>query len=230
MAQQILDGHQGKPVEVDLCDPCQSLWFDARENVQLTPGSTLALFRLIGEHASKPTLQDGDVAKCPRCKARLRRTSDLQRGTRFEYFRCPHDHGRLTTFFQFLREKDFIKPLNAQQIAELRRKIQTVNCSNCGGPVNLAKGSECAHCGSPLSMLDMAQAERVITQLKEAESYRTNRPIDPALPLTLAKARLDVEAAFSGLPGQDPWSSDPWQLGLVSAGLRELMQLLKRDS
>jgi Zn-finger nucleic acid-binding protein len=230
MSAQTFDGHQGRSVEVDLCDPCQSLWFDAQENLQLTPGATLALFRLIGEHVSKPSIQDGEIAKCPKCHARLRRTSDLQRGTRFEYFRCPNSHGRLTTFFQFLREKDFIKPLNAQQVAELRRKLQTVNCSNCGGPIDLAQGSDCSHCGSPLSMLDMAQAERLITQLQEAESYRTSRQVDPALPLALARARLETESAFKGLPGHDPWASDPWQMGLVGAGLRQLMELLKRDS
>ena len=230
MSSQTFDGHQGRPVEVDLCDPCQSLWFDAQENLQLTPGATLALFRLIGEHVSKPTLQDAEIAKCPKCKARLRRTNDLQRGTRFEYFRCPNNHGRLTTFFQFLREKDFIKPLNAQQVAELRRTIQTVNCSNCGGPIDLATGSQCGHCGSPLSMLDMEQAERLIAQLKEAESYRLNRPVDPALPLALARARREAEAAFKGLPGQEPYAGDLWSIGLVGAGLRELLALLKRDN
>ena len=230
MSTQTFDGHQGRPVEVDLCDPCQSLWFDAQENLELTPGATLALFRVIGEHVSKPTLQDGELAKCPKCKARLRRTSDLQRGTRFEYFRCPNHHGRLTTFFQFLREKDFIKPLSAQQVAELRRTIQTVNCSNCGGPIDLAKGSECGHCGSPLSMLDMEQAERLIAQLKAAESYRLNRPVDPALPLALARARLETEAAFKGLPGQEPYAADLWSIGLVGAGLRELLALLKGDN
>ena len=63
----------------------------------------------------------------------------MQRSTRFEYFRCPHDHGRLTTFFDFLKEKDFVRPLTPPQIAELRKNIQVVNCSNCGAPIDLAK-------------------------------------------------------------------------------------------
>ena len=93
MEVHVLDGHLGRTIEVDLCEPCQSLWFDGKENLQLTPGSTLELFRAIGEHVRTPELRDGELVKCPRCKARLRRTQDLQRNTRFEYFRCPTSTG-----------------------------------------------------------------------------------------------------------------------------------------
>jgi Zn-finger nucleic acid-binding protein len=228
MEVHVLDGHLGRTIEVDLCEPCQSLWFDGKENLQLTPGSTLELFRAIGEHVRTPELRDGELVKCPRCKARLRRTQDLQRNTRFEYFRCPNEHGRLTAFFDFLKEKDFIRPLTPQQIADLRRNIKIVNCSNCGGPVDLAKGSACAHCGSPLSMLDMDQAERLVAQLRAAD--RGSKTVDPALPLALARARAETESAFKGLPGRDPWAREGWSMGLVGAGLAELMRLLKRDS
>jgi hypothetical protein len=225
MQRPAFDGHMGREIEIDLCVPCQSIWFDARENLQLTPGATLGIFRVIGERVSRPTLQDRDIAKCPRCNAQLRRTQDMQRSTRFEYFRCPNEHGRLTTFFDFLKEKDFVKPLTPQQIADLRRNVQSINCSNCGAPVDLAKGSDCAHCGSPLSMLDMHQAERLIAQLRDAD--RPNKPIDPALPLALARARREAESAFDGLPGHKDWDSDIWSLGLVGAGLSNLIRLLK---
>jgi Zn-finger nucleic acid-binding protein len=221
-----LDGHLGRPVEVDLCEPCQTLWFDAQENLQLTPGATLALFRAIGEHVRKPEPSPADLAKCPRCKARLRRTHDMQRATRFEYSRCPNGHGRLTSFFEFLKEKDFVRPLTAAQIAELRKHVQSVNCSNCGAPVNLAAGAACRHCASPLSMLDMNQAERLVAQLREADR---GKPVDPALPMALARARAETEAAFTGLPGHDPWRQEGWSLGLVGAGFSELVRLLKRD-
>lgn len=227
MAVRMLDAHLGRSIEVDLCDPCQSLWFDGKENLQLTPGSTLELFRAIGEHVRKPALQP-DVVRCPRCRSRLRRTQDLQRATRFEYFRCPDDHGRLIGFFDFLKEKDFIRPLTAQQIGELRKNVKNINCSNCGGPIDLAKGSACAHCGSPLSMLDMDQAERLVSQLRAADNG--SKSVDPALPLALARARAETESAFKGLPGHDPWTQEGWSLGLVGAGLSELIRLLKRDS
>ena len=227
-AAQTLDGHLGRDVEIDLCEPCQSLWFDGQESLQLTPGATLALFRVIGEHVQRPAARDGEILKCPRCKARLRRTQDMQRATRFEYFRCPNGHGRLITFLDFLKEKDFVRPLTPAQVSELRKHVQIVNCSNCGGAVDLARLSACAHCGSPLSMLDLGQAERLVAQLRAADAGKGS--IDPALPLALARARAQTERAFKGLPGHDPWTPDGWSLGLVGAGFRELRRLLKGDS
>ena len=226
MQPHVLDGHLDREIAIDLCDPCQSVWFDARENLQLTPGATLTMFRLIGEHVSRPTLQDRDLVKCPRCNAQLRRTQDMQRSTRFEYFRCPNQHGRLITFFDFLKEKDFVKPLTSKQMAALRKNVQTINCSNCGAPVDLARRSDCSHCASPLSMLDMHQAERLIAQLQDAA--RTDKVVDPALPLALARARREAEHAFEGLPGHRDWDNETWSLGLVGAGLSDLMRLLKK--
>jgi hypothetical protein len=222
-----LDARLGREVPIDLCTGCQSLWFDGRESLQLAPGATLTLFRLIGERVGRPVVGDGDIARCPRCRAQLRRTQDMQRSTRFEYFRCPNNHGRLTTFFEFLKEKDFVKPLTPQQVAELRQSVQTVNCSNCGAPIDLATGSNCAHCASPLSMLDVHQAEKLVAQLRDAD--RPDQTVDPALPLALARARRESEAAFSGLPGHADWDSEMWSMGLVGAGLSALMRLAKRE-
>lgn len=228
MDAHTLDAHLGRAVVVDVCDPCQALWFDAGENLQLTPGATLAMFRVIGEHVAKPQSAGADTAKCPRCRGRLRKTQDMQRSTKFEYFRCPNGHGRLTTFFDFLKEKDFVRPLTPHQIAELRKNIQIVNCSNCGAAIDLARGSDCAHCGSPLSMLDLKQAETLVAQLREAD--RTDKPVDPALPLALARARREADEAFAGLPGNDVWLQDNGALGLVGAGLTALVRLLRRET
>ena len=90
-----VDGHLGKQVEVNVCVPCQSVWFDAHEHLQLTAGAVLTLFRVIGENVARPQWQDRDLAYCPRCKGQLRRTQDIQRNTHFEYFRCPNQNGRL---------------------------------------------------------------------------------------------------------------------------------------
>ncbi len=76
-------------------------------------------------------------------------------------------------------------------------------------------------------MLDMDQAERLVEQLRAADSG--SRTVDPALPLALARARAETEAAFKGVPGHDPWAQEGWSLGLVGAGLSELVRLLKRD-
>lgn len=224
MQAHAVDGLLGRPLNIDLCEPCQSFWFDGRESLQLSPAATLSLFRIIGERTTRQPLRDSDATKCPRCKGRLRRTQDMQRNTRFEYFKCPNEHGRLISFFEFLKEKDFIKPLTPQQVVELRQNIQTVNCSNCGAPIDLAKASTCAHCRSPLSMLDLHQAEKVVQQLREAD---TGKPVDPMLPINLALARKQVESAFAGLPEQRGWLDDVSTSGLVGAGLHLVMRLVK---
>jgi hypothetical protein len=226
MQQETLTAHLGQAVTVDLCQACQSFWFDARESVRLSPAATLTLFRLIGELAARPQLSNTDLAKCPRCQARLRRTHDRQRATRFVYWRCPDEHGRLTSFFDFLREKDFIRPLTQEQVAELRRNIQSVNCSNCGAPVHLATAAVCAHCGTALSMLDLSQAEQLVRQLRRAAD-RTTHAIDPSLPLELARARREVEAAFAGVPDDRGWFDTVSSAGLVSAGLSVAAKWLK---
>ena len=150
----------------------------------------------------------------------------MQRATRFVYLRCPNDHGRLTSFFDFLREKDFIRPLTPQQMEDLRQNVQSVNCSNCGAPVDLAKAAACEHCGTALSMLDLTQAEKLVRQLRTATD-RTAQPIDPSLPLELARARREVEAAFAGVPDDRGWFETASSTGLIAAGLSVAARWLK---
>jgi Zn-finger nucleic acid-binding protein len=229
MQEERFDAHLGRRVAIDICHVCQSFWFDAYESSTLTPGSTLSLFRIIGEKIAKPQRANGDLAKCPRCKGRLRRTHDMQRATKFEYLSCPNGHGRLTTFLDFLREKDFIRPLTAQQVDELRKNVQSVNCANCGAPVNLTATSACTHCGSALSMLDLKQAEKLVAQLQKAED-RAHQPIDPALPIELERVRRETERTFAGLPADDLWFSTGTSIDLVGAGLSVVARWFKGHS
>jgi hypothetical protein len=225
MEAQALAAHNGRALTVDICQPCQSIWFDTRESVALTPASTLTMFRLIGDRTGRASPTAADLAKCPRCHGRLRLTRDMQRNTRFEYLMCPNGHGRLTTFLEFLKEKQFVRALTPQQLAELRATVQTVNCSNCGAPVDLATSSACRHCGSPLSMLDMSQAQALVEQLQKAD--RSGQPIDPALPLNLERARRQTEASFSGLVRDASFLDDVSGTDLVTAGLQALSRWLK---
>src|SRR5712692_4845392 len=135
-----------------------------------------------------------DIDLCSTCRGRLALTHDMQHNTPFQYWKCPQNHGHFITFREFLREKDFIRPLTAQQIAELRQNVQTVNCSNCGGPIDLSQQSVCPHCGSALSMLDMNQMAQMVAHLKEASQPRA---VDPALPITLEEAKFDTERNFA---------------------------------
>jgi hypothetical protein len=230
MEEATFDAHLGRRVAIDICHACQSFWFDVHESATLTPGSTLKLFRIIGEKITRPDRSNADLAKCPRCKSRLRRTHDIQRTTKFQYLSCPHSHGRLTTFFDFLREKDFIRPLTPHQIEELRRNVQSVNCANCGAPVDLTSGSACTHCGTALSMLDLKQAEKLVAQLQKAED-RARQPIDPTLPLELERVRRQTEREFAGFRDDDLWvsvTSATAQFDLVSAGLSLVARWLTR--
>jgi Zn-finger nucleic acid-binding protein len=229
MRQETFDGHLGRSVVIDICHACQCFWFDVRESVSLTPGSTLTLFRIIGEKLTRPQHSNAELAKCPRCKGRLRRTQDLQRATRFEYLNCPNGHGRLISFFDFLREKDFIRPLTPDQIAELRANVGSVNCANCGSPVDLAKGAACSHCGTPLSMLDMKQAEKLVAQLQKAE-VRANQPVDPSLPIELLRARRETERAFAGIHDADLWFKDVASTDLLGASLTAVARWLKKHA
>jgi Zn-finger nucleic acid-binding protein len=229
MQEETFDGQLGRSVAIDICHACQSFWFDSRESLALAPGSTLALFRIIGEKMARPQHRNAELARCPRCKGRLRRTRDMQRSTKFEYLNCPNGHGRLISFFDFLREKDFIRPLTSQQVAELRHSVGSVNCSNCGGSIDLAKGAACAHCGSPVSMLDMKQADRLVAQLQKAED-RANRPVDPTLPIDLLRVKHETERVFAGLPQDDLWLKDVLSTDLVGAGLSAVARWLKRNT
>lgn len=217
MASMKLGGHQGATVAIDACTPCQAFWFDQYESLKLSPASTLRLFALIGERSAAAKTPLRDQLRCPRCRSLLLLTHDRQRSTPFRYYRCPNRHGRLSTFYDFLREKDFVRPLSGPQLAELRATIQLVNCSNCGAPIDIATRSDCAQCGSPVSMIDMKQAGALVAQLRAAAEPK---PIDPALPIELARVRRDVEATFAAAGvADDQWWRDAAGSDLVGAGL-----------
>jgi hypothetical protein len=220
MTEETLQGHLGRPLVIDLCYPCQAFWFDSHESLRLSPASTLKLFRLIGERIARSQPSGSGAGRCPRCHTALRPTVDMQRNTRFEYLRCPDGHGRWTTFYSFLREKDFIRPLSPEQLDRLRQNVQSVDCSNCGAPIDLTRATSCGRCGSPLSMLDMARAEQLVAQLQKAD--RPDSPVDPSLPSRLAATRRQVHAAFDSFERDHRWRGDVTSAGLVGAGLKSL--------
>ncbi len=205
MTSMTLDAHLSVPIVIDLCTPCQSFWFDKYESLKLSAASTLQLMKLIGEHSAvSPALID-KALHCPRCSESLRLTNDMQRATRFSYWRCDKEHGKFMRFFDFLKEKNFVAPMPQADIEELKKNVRTVNCSNCGAPIDLATSSACTHCGSAISMLDMNQAQQTLAQLQKAAEPR---PIDPALPFELEMARRDAERSFGPRePGPDVWSA-----------------------
>jgi uncharacterized paraquat-inducible protein A len=175
MTPLTLEAHMKTPVVVDACTDCQAFWFDRFEEIGLTPASVLQLMKLIGEHSAMRHESLSNSLQCPRCPAHLKLTHDLQRDVRFTYWRCDQ-HGRFMGFVDFLREKNFIRPLTPEEMEELGQKIQTVHCSSCGGTIDLKAGSVCPHCGSPLSMIDAGQFQQTLAQLQKAAQIGPNDP------------------------------------------------------
>lgn len=223
MEQQTLEGNYGTQVEIDACRSCSGFWFDRKEHLQLTPGSVLELIRLIGPHRSAPSALP-QVMSCPRCGERLVNTVDLQRNTRFNYFRCPQDDGHFITLFQFLREKNIVRSLEPPQIKELRKRVKVIRCSNCGAPISLDKESICSYCQSPISMVDPVQVQATLAELQKQEAGRPR--VDPGLAAKLAMDKLRVDRFYNQLEPNPASSTSDSPRGLIEAGLGALLDIL----
>ena len=180
------------PIEVDGCSKCHLLWFDQWESIQLAPRGILELFQYIGGTAGHAVMPIKSRFNCVRCGIRLDPTRDLQRTTAFTYWRCGMGHGKLISFHQFLREKNFIRTPSPPELARLRETIRQISCSQCGAPIDLAKDSACKHCAAPIAMIDPESVARQVKQLMDA-----SQASDPE---AQAKARNKVlDAQFDAL-------------------------------
>ena len=185
----------GRRLTIDVCHHCQCLWFDDQEFLQMTPGATLQLVASVAEDKELTRQPWAAAPRCPRCARPLAETHDLQRSTRFTYYRCPAGDGRFITYYQFLRAKNFVRPLSEEEVRELRTRIQQINCANCGGPVNIERDAVCGFCRTPLAIIDPDQVRKTIEHLKEAAEEK--KGVDPTLPVSLAMERLRGERAFA---------------------------------
>ena len=178
MESVALTSHAGTAVDVDVCAPCHVIWFDHMESTSLAPGSVIELFKRI--HAARNSGRGllKVVVACPHCHSSLKSTTDLAKGGRFSYSRCANGHGRLISFSQFLREKNFVRSLQPHEISALSVKVKQIRCSSCGGPINLEDDKACTHCGAAISVLDEAAVEKALLSLHAKEVQRTT--IDPS--------------------------------------------------
>lgn len=159
---------------IEICAQCHALWFDTMESLQLSSAGTLILFRAI--HAAGTPAATLPTARlpCPRCDTPLDLTQDLQRATRFTYFRCRRGHGRFTPFVQFLREKNFIKPVTAAELERLKALVRVIRCASCGAPVNLEHDTACRYCRAPIAVLDTETVARTLRDLDQAAAKRAD--------------------------------------------------------
>lgn len=206
---------------VDPCEGCHALWLDAHESVQLTPGAIVALFREVSA-AGAPARRGRPAAlQCPRCRASLAQTQDLRHSTRFSYWRCTKGHGRFTPFVQFLREKDFIRPLTRSELDRLKAQVRTIRCSGCGAPVDLKRDMVCSFCRAPVEALDPAAVSATLRSLDEAEVTRTTINVDALADAVIASHRRPPARPFGTSLGCDPGDLIAAGVGLVVAALRD---------
>ena len=184
-----------RPIEIDGCAPCNLFWFDKSENVRLTPKAVLELFQYIGRSGAPRTALASNF-DCPRCTAALAPAQDLQRTTRFTYWRCRNDHGQLITFHQFLRQKNFIRAPSPAELAKLRATVRQIACSQCGAPVDLEKDSACTHCGAAVALIDpdgVAKAMRDLSAGASAPASADPNAMRAALSDAQVNALFDLQ-------------------------------------
>ena len=213
-------------LDLDLCWDCHAIWFDQYESAQLSPASVIELFRLIHDHRDKTGRALADSMRCPHCKARLLLTQDFQRTNRLSYYRCPNGHGRLTTFFQFLREKQFIRSLSQPEIERLKVTVSQVRCSGCGAIVDLARDGACPYCRSPISVLDAGAVDKTLAALTQAERKRTSpdaRELESAFESLLATHR-DAPRRGAWTRDISPMQTTPAVIDLVVDGIGWLLR------
>jgi len=202
-------------IALNFCFPCQVIWFDTLESLQLSPGGILELFKTLHEERAPTRNSLPALLGCPRCHTRLALTHDLQHTTHFTYFRCEFGHGRLTPFFQFLLEKNFVRPVTGAELASLKAKVKSVQCSNCGAPLDLEHDSACRYCGSPISILDPDAVAKTVAELGRTQARLNTVDVDK------------LAAALTMPPPPD--RAVPNLLGdLVLGGLAVVVALLAR--
>lgn len=200
-------------VELDFCYSCQAIWFDQYESAQLTPGAVMKLFAAINAHRESQPRPLADVCRCPVCHGGLELTHDIQRTNRITYYRCPLAHGRLTTFYQFLREKNFIRSLTLGEIERLKAVVKQVRCASCGAPVNLERDSQCAFCRAPIAILDADAVQRTLGELSEAE--RKRRSVDPHAAVDALLAGQRIERSSRSSPSTYQAGIAAWDGGVI---------------
>jgi hypothetical protein len=206
-----------RPVSAAFCFACQVIWFDEHDCSQLSPGGVLDVFKALNEHRVEARNQLPALLDCPRCHSRLALTQDVQHTTHFSYYRCPFGHGRLSPFLQFLLEKNFIRPMSGPELAALKARVRSIQCSNCGAPVDLEHSSACAYCHTPISILDPDAVTKAMGALTTAQSRHATVDVD-----LLADALLQRPP-----PASDSSSSGSQLVDLVAVGIGIVATLLR---
>lgn len=129
------------------------------------------------------------------------------------YYTCPRGDGRYTPFYEFLREKQFVRMPTAVELEHIRAQVGQIICSECGAPIDLRHDSECAYCHAPVSFLDPDAVEKAIRLWSDAEHRRP-----------LAPTQQSVADALRRMPVRRP---DSHQRDLISTGIHAIARLFE---
>jgi hypothetical protein len=174
-----LDRYDGGKLTINLCPNCYVIWFDRYESTQMAPAAVIDLFKEIHRHHDEERHPLPPHLDCPRCSGPLTLTRDICKAGPLSYYRCQHDHGRLTPFFQFLREKQFVRSLTQQELHQVRAELHHVSCPSCGANVDLERSTCCDYCGAPIAVLDADAVDKAMAIWTAAEDRR-RAPLDDA--------------------------------------------------
>lgn len=187
-------------VDLDLCYACHAIWFDQYESAALAPAAILQLFEAIHEKREAEARPLAGTLRCVSCHGVLKLTYDIERSNRITYYRCLAGHGRLTTFVQFLREKNFIRSLTLGEVERLKAVVKQVRCTSCGGPIDLARDAQCPYCGAPIAILDADAVKRTLAELSAAahapRAYDPTAAVDAMLAGQRSSRAIDAPAAY----------------------------------
>jgi hypothetical protein len=208
------------PVEVGRCDSCCLLWFDDSASVRLSPRSVLELFKSLGTAGKTERVGADTNIDCPRCAQRLLLTHDIQRTTKFTYWRCPTDHGQLLGFTQFLREKNFVRTPSPGELAKIRSTVGQITCSHCGAPINLESESSCAYCGAAIVIVDPDSVAKAAHELQSAERAEGTNAGSGAIATQLGEAQVNA------LLAQEEARDAPAQHDLLAIGIGAMAVVL----
>jgi Zn-finger nucleic acid-binding protein len=226
MQTQSLEKHGKGAVQLDLCFACAGIWFDHLESVQLAPSAVIELFKEIYAHRDQAPRPQATRQTCPRCRDTLVLSFDVSKTGQFSYFRCPRGDGRFTPFFQFLREKQFVRNLTELELRHLRSQIRQIRCSECGAPIDLEHDSVCKFCRAPVSFLDAEAVEKAVHMWSSAADRRPVALTPTALGDTLQHMQFDQRDKLPALGNPDAGVAG---LDLIAHGIHAIGRLFERD-
>jgi hypothetical protein len=240
MLAKDLETHAHGMVRVDLCFACAGFWFDPMESVQLAPAAVIELFKDIYAHREGAKTPVAQRLNCPRCSDVLALSQDLGKSGRFSYFRCQQGDGRYTPFFQFLREKQFVRTPTATELQQVRAQVRQITCSECGAPIDLEKEQQCKYCHAPVSFLDPDAVEKAMQMYADKNQQRASGPSPEAFAAVLRNTAAHPPAGPSApqtvrlgerllMAGRDPGLSSSTELAvdLVGWGIMAIGRLFE---